>query len=151
MWQRLFSGKQFEYTFENSLWRKIAYELHKIHLTIFRPNTCQNMAKYGIWVTKLSQTPTSTSATENFESVPSSARPKEKYGCLDFNIYFDLWPTAAPTNFELWNLGWGGVVHNCTIFLCSLDVRNIWSMQRSKYKGERSSCWVTNYPNGYHR
>ena len=34
------------------------------------------------------------------------------------------------------------IVHNCTIFFCSLDVRNRWSMQRSQYKGERSSCWV---------
>ena len=37
-----------------------------------------------------------------------------------------------------------------TIFLCSLDVRNIddiddqCRLQRSQYKGERSSCWVTN-------
>ena len=36
------------------------------------------------------------------------------------------------------------LVHNCTIFLCSLDVGNRWSMQRSQYKGKRSSSWVTN-------
>ena len=43
-----------------------------------------------------------------FELVPSSARPEEEYVCMDFNINFDFqlqWPTAAPTNFQLWNLG----------------------------------------------
>ena len=36
------------------------------------------------------------------------------------------------------------LVHNCTIFLpWMLEIW--WSMQRSQYEGERSSCWVTNY------
>ena len=35
------------------------------------------------------------------------------------------------------------LVQNYTIFLYSLDVG--WPMQRSQYKGERSSSWVTNY------
>ena len=35
-------------------------------------------------------------------------------------------------------------VLNCTIFLCSRDVGNWRSMQRSQYKGERSSVWLGN-------
>ena len=46
--------------------------------------------------------------------------------------------TGAATVLASW---WVNLVHNCTIFLCSLDVTNIWSMQ--KYKGERSSRRVT--------
>ena len=49
--------------------------------------------------------------------------------CKQFRIY-------TITLFRLL-FSWWVLVHNCTIFLCSLDVR--WSMQRSQYKGERSS------------
>ena len=42
------------------------------------------------------------------------------------------------------------LVHNCTIFLCSLDVGNRWPMPRSQYTGERSSSWVTIQFNSIH-
>ena len=44
--------------------------------------------------------------------------------------------------------GCPGVVHNCIIFLCSLDVGNRWSIQRSQYKEGNSSSWETNWSRG---
>ena len=49
------------------------------------------MAKYGIWVTKLSQTPISTSVKENFELASSSARvPSTKSQQHDNMNHFTL-------------------------------------------------------------
>ena len=44
--------------------------------------------------------------------------------------------------------GCSGVIHNCTIFLFSLDVWNRWSIQRAQYKEGNSSRWETNWSRG---
>ena len=70
-------------------------------------------------------------------------------------VIFDKLRGAKP----LWEFSWSMLlfqeklaceshamlVLNCTLFLCSQDVGNWRSMQRSQYRGERSSSWLTNY------
>ena len=64
-------------------------------------------------------------------------------------IYFDKYfhPSSSPR--WMWGEYLSGcevatdLVHNCIIFLYPLDVG--WSMQISRYKGERSSSWENNY------
>ena len=69
-------------------------------------------------------------------------------------VIFDKWRDAEPLREFSWSMllfqeklaceSNVVLVLNCTIFLCSRDVGNWRSMQRSQYRGERSSVWLGN-------